>query len=282
MSSSTTTLTPTFCRICEPLCPLVAETDSEGNVVALHPDRDHPVSEGFACHKGTSFARVHHDPDRVNHPLRRTNAKSETTGVFERVGWDDVFADVGTRLRAIRAEHGTEAVGCYWGNPLAYTSTGIATVYTFWAKMQSSRLFGGLTQDLSNKFAAMEAMFGCESVFPVPDLNHTDFFLCLGTDPTGGHMTAVSVPNALETIRGIRARGGDVTFVNPRRIRAVELGLGDLLQIRPDTDLYFLAAMLNEIDRIGGWDDAVIERHARNVDGLREFIARTTPTASHR
>ena len=31
-------------------------------------------------------------------------------------------------------------------------------------------------------------------------------------------------------------RGGDVTFVNPRRIRAVELGLGDHLQIKPDTD----------------------------------------------
>ena len=67
--------------------------------------------------------------------------------------------------------------------------------------------------------------------------------------------------------------GGQVTFVNPRRIRAVELGLGDLLQIRPDTDLYFLAAMLTEIDRLGGWDDDVLREHARNVEGLREFIA---------
>ncbi len=53
----------------------------------------------------------------------------------------------------------------------------------------------------------------------------------------------------------------------------MELGLGDLLQIRPDTDLYFLAAMLNEIDRLGGWDDDVLREHGRNVDGLREFIA---------
>jgi len=53
----------TFCRICEPLCPLVAEVGGEGEVVALHPDRDHPVSGGFACHKGTSFHQVHHDPN---------------------------------------------------------------------------------------------------------------------------------------------------------------------------------------------------------------------------
>ena len=139
--------------------------------------------------------------------------------------------------------------------------------------MQSTRLFGGLTQDLSNKFAAMDAIFGVEAMFPAPDLYHTDYFLCLGSDPSGSHLTAVSVPNAIEAIRGIRARGGDVTFVNPRRIRAVEMGLGDHLQIKPDTDAYLLAAMLTEIDRLGGWDDDGLAGHGRHVDELREFIA---------
>ena len=81
------------------------------------------------------------------------------------------------------------------------------------------------------------------------------------------------MPNAIDAIRGIRERGGSVTFVNPRRIRAVELGLGDHLAIRPDTDLYLLAALLTEIDRLGGWDDDVLARQGRNVEGLRAFIA---------
>jgi len=271
-------LVPTFCRICEPLCGLVAEVDADDTVRDLRPDRDHPVSAGFACHKGTSFHHVHHSPDRVDHPLRRTNAKAAPHGEFERVSWDEAFADIGERLRAIRDEHGTEAVGCYWGNPLAYTAAGIPTVYSFWAKMESTRLFGGLTQDLSNKFAAMDAMFGVEARFPAPDLFHTQYLLLLGSDPTGGHMTAVSVPNAIDAIRGIRERGGDVTFVNPRRIQAVDLGLGSLLQIRPDTDAYLLAALLTEIDRLGpggtgGWRDDLLAEHGRNVDGLRAFVA---------
>lgn len=264
----------TFCRLCEPLCPLVAEVRvADDHVLSIRPDRDHPVSKGFACHKGTSFAAVHHDPQRLDHPLRRTNARGTPPGEFERISWDTAFDEIGEKLRAIRAESGTEAVGCYWGNPLAYTSTGIPTLYGFWAKMQSTRLFGGLTQDLSNKFAAMESMFGNEQVFPVPDLTHTDHFLCLGSDPSGGHMTAVSVPDAMRLLREMRDRGARVTFVNPRRIRPVELGLGELLQIRPDTDLYLLAALLHEIDAIGGFDEAVIERHAKGVEGLREFIA---------
>lgn len=262
----------TFCRICEPLCPLVAEVDGD-RVVALHPDRDHPVSKGFACHKGTSFQHVHHHPERLDRPLRRVGPPSTPIPGYEPVTWDEAIADIGARLRAIRERHGPGAVGCYWGNPLAYTSTGIATVYQFWAKMESVRLFGGVTQDLSNKFAAADAMFGSETVFPAPDVHHTDFLLLLGSDPSGGHMTAASVPDAMAAIRGIRARGGGVTFVNPRRIRAAELGLGDLLQIRPDTDLYLLAALLTEIDRLGGWRADVLERHARNVDGLRAFIA---------
>ncbi len=267
-----TTTVSTFCRICEPLCPLVAEVDDAGAVVALRPDRDHPVSGGFACHKGTGFLEVHDDPNRLDHPLRRTNPTSEPEGRYERVSWDDAIGEIGERLRTLRAEHGPEAVGCYWGNPLAYTSSGIPVVYSFWGKMESTRLFGGLTQDLSNKFAAMDAMFGVESTFPIPDLYRTDYFLCLGSDPSGSHLTAASVPNAIEAIRGIGERGGGVTFVNPRRVRAVELGLGDHLAIRPDTDLYLLAAMLTEIDRMGGWDEDVIARHGRNVDGLRAFL----------
>ncbi len=262
----------TFCRICEPLCPLVAEVDGEGWVVALHPDRDHPVSGGFACHKGTGFHQVHHDPNRLDHPLRRTNPKTEPQGRFERVSWDDAMAEIGERLRRIRAEHGPEAVGLYWGNPLAYTSSGIPTVYLFWEKMGSSRLFGGLTQDLSNKYAAMDAMIGVELMFPVPDVYRTSHLLLLGSDPSGSHLTAASVPNALDAVRGIGERGGTVTFVNPRRVRAVELGLGEHLAIRPDTDLYLLAALLTELDRLGAWDADVLARHGRNVEGLRAFI----------
>ena len=61
---------PTFCRICEPLCGMIA-TVEDGRLVALRPDKDHPLSSGFACQKGIAFTEVHNDPDRVTTPLRR-------------------------------------------------------------------------------------------------------------------------------------------------------------------------------------------------------------------
>jgi len=65
----------TFCRICEPLCGMVATVEDD-RIVKLHPDPDHPLSRGYACPKGIAMQEVQNDPDRVTHPLRRMPSKS--------------------------------------------------------------------------------------------------------------------------------------------------------------------------------------------------------------
>jgi len=65
----------TFRRICEPSCGLIAQVDN-GVLVKLTPDREHPVTNGFACHKGLAAVDLHHDlhhdPDRLDVPLVRS------------------------------------------------------------------------------------------------------------------------------------------------------------------------------------------------------------------
>src|SRR3954453_12285363 len=78
-----------FCRICEPLCGMVA-TVEDGKVTKLRPDPDNPLSRGYACPKGIAMAEVQNDPDRVLHPLRRT-----PSGEFEPVSWDEALDDIG-------------------------------------------------------------------------------------------------------------------------------------------------------------------------------------------
>ena len=63
-------------------------------------------------------------------------------------------------------------------------------------------------------------------------------------------------------------------FVNPRRIESSGPDTGDVLLIKPDTDFYFLAAMLHEIVFRIGYDRTEVEKYARNVDGLLEFVRR--------
>ncbi len=47
-----------------------------------------------------------------------------------------------------------------------------------------------------------------------------------------------------------------------------------MLLIKPDSDFYFLAAILHEIVFRIGYDRAEVEKHARNIDDLVEFVGR--------
>ncbi|MDB5970122.1 MAG: psrA 2 [Hydrocarboniphaga sp.] len=263
----------TFCRICEPLCPLVAELDDSGAVIRLRPDREHPVTRGFACHKGLSYLDVHDDPDRLDYPLRRTNPRSEPVGKFERVTWDEALADIGQRLRGLRDQHGPNAIGTYYGNPVAFNTKGFLPALTLPARIGTRHSFGAGTQDMANKPAALEAIFG-SSQWSIPDFYNTHYLLCFGSNPKVSHWTTLSTHKPMHVLHDITSRGGKVRFVNPRRIESVGESTGELIPIRPDTDVYLMAAMLHEIDTTVGFDAQVIHRYGKHVAELRAFVAR--------
>jgi len=257
----------TFCRVCEPSCGLVA-TVEDGALVKLSPDRDHPVTEGFACHKGLAMVDLHHDPDRLDRPTVRG-----ADGTWTDVSWDDAMATIATRLAAIIAEHGPDSVASYVGNPTAFNALGQQHIGQFMASAGIRRRFSSGTQDCANKFVASEAVFGTQLVHPIPDIEHTDLCLVIGENPRASQASFFSIPNVLGTMRRAAARGARLVFVNPRRIETPEMGLGDTLLIRPDTDVWFLAALLHEIDALGGFHQPTLDRHGANVEGLRNFIA---------
>ncbi|WP_116998231.1 molybdopterin-containing oxidoreductase family protein [Desertimonas flava] len=256
----------TFCRICEPSCGLVASVD-DGALVKLSPDRDHAVTKGFACHKGLAAVDVHHDPARLDVPLVRG-----ADGALHAVSWAEAMAEIGGRLRAIVDAHGSSAIGAYLGNPLAFNALGEQHMVEMLRGLGVRRRFSAGTQDCANKWAASEAVFGTRSVHPIPDLRRTDLCLVIGENPRVSQTSFFSVPNVLGEMRRSAGRGARFVFVNPRRIETPERGVGDTVLIRPDTDVWFLAALLHEIDRLGGFDESVVARHGRNVDGLRSFI----------
>lgn len=261
----------TFCRICEPSCGLIAHV-VDGQLVKLTPDREHPVTQGFACHKGLAAVDVHHDPDRLDRPRLRS-----ADGSWREADWDTAMAELATRLRAVTEAHGPNAVSAYIGNPSAFNALGSQHIGQLLRALGVRRTFSSGTQDCANKFVASEAVFGSSNVHPIPDLDRTDLCLIIGENPRASQASFYSIPNVLGELRRAAARGARIVFVNPRRIETPDKGIGDTVQIRPDTDVWFLASLLHEIDRIGGFDRTVIDRHGRNIEGLREFIAAYPP-----
>jgi formate dehydrogenase len=260
----------TFCRVCEPACGLVAHVE-DGELRALAPDRAHPVTRGFACHKGIAGVEIHRDPDRLDHPLRRGPRG------FERISWDEAAGGIAARLRAITDAHGPGAIAFYGGNPSAFNTLAGPASGAFMAQLGARRFFGSGTQDCANKFAGSEAVFGSSTMHPIPDLEHTDCLLVLGANPRVSHWSFISIADPMEALRRARARGAKIHFVNPRRIESARASTGDVLLIRPDTDVYLLAALLCEIDRTTGFDARATQAHGKHVEGLREFVRRYPP-----
>ncbi|MET0985313.1 MAG: molybdopterin-dependent oxidoreductase [Steroidobacteraceae bacterium] len=257
---------PTFCRICEPMCPLIATVDGT-RVTKLAPDQGHPVSKGFACHKGLSFDRVNGDPDRVLHPLKRV------AGGVEQISWNAALDAIAARIFEIRDRHGPDAIAVYNSNPFAFNSAGLLTSQAFCQALGTRSVFSAGTQDTSNKFAANAELFGSSQLL-IPDIYNTDYFMCLGANPRVSHWTTVSSPHPFDLLRDLKQRAVPVRMINPRHTETARWIGCETELVHPDTDVYLLAAMLEAIHRFGLADETAIAEWGSNIDGLWAFVSR--------
>ena len=95
------------CTLCEATCGLRFEVEGD-RILSVRGDEDDVFSRGYVCPKGIAIGDVHHDPDRLRQPVRRTRG-----GAFEPLSWDDALDLAARRLQDVRSQHGNDAVGFY-------------------------------------------------------------------------------------------------------------------------------------------------------------------------
>ncbi len=263
---------PTFCRICEPLCGMIA-TVEDGRLVALRPDKEHPLSSGFACQKGIAFTEVHNDPDRVTTPLRRG------PNGFEPVTWDEAMTDIAARLSTILSRDGSGAVGWYMGNPGAFSYA-----HTFGALMfikglgRHGHYFTASSQDTNSRLIASQLLYGSPTSVPIPDLTRTDLLVMMGANPIVSHGSFLTAPRIKDRMHDIVKRGGRVVVVDPRRTETAEAF--EWLGIVPDADSYLLLSLLAVMFAEGLADLARANRQADGVEWLQALCEPFPPEAT--
>jgi len=255
----------TFCRVCEPSCGLVAEVENN-NIISLKPDRDHPVTKGFACHKGLAMLDIHNDPDRAAYPLKRN-----ADGGFDEIPWNQSLNEIAEKLNAIKDKYTIDAIGSYTGNPLAFNSQAGPAIGAFLGNLGVRRNFSSGTQDCTNKFAGSEAVFGSSTIHPIPDIDFTDFLLIFGSNPRVSHMSFVSIADPMAALRAAKKRGASIRFVDPRENESVA-GIGECIKVKPDTDVYVMASMLDYMAKEDLFDQEAIRNHGSKVEQLVEFV----------
>jgi anaerobic selenocysteine-containing dehydrogenase len=264
---------PTFCRICEPLCGMIATVD-DGRLVSLRPDKDHPLSAGFACQKGIAFTEVVNDPDRVTTPLRRT-----AHGGFEQVTWDAAMADIADRLTDIHRRHGSGAIGWYYGNPGAFSYSHTLSLTSFMLGFGPRlHVFTAGSQDVNNRFVASQLLYGSPLALPVPDVLRTDLLVVIGANPIVSHGSVLTVPRIRDRMHDIVKRGGRVLVIDPRKTETA--AQFEWLGIIPDGDAYLLLSLLHVLFGENLVDRARLARLADGVAWLEQLAGSFSPEAT--
>ena len=178
-------------------------------------------------------------------------------------------------MRAEIARNGPNSVAHFAGSPAGANVLSPLFRGALWKALGSTRMYGTGTCDTMNKFRVNEDMYGSPMRLAHPDVDRASFLLVIGANPAVSGNTLYHLPRSRERFAEIVERGGRVVFLNPRRVETARAG--EHVFIRPDTDLFFLAAFLRERIAIGPLDRARIAAVMTGFAALERAVASWTP-----
>ena len=259
------------CHLCEAMCGVAIDV-RDGEITAVKGDANDPLSQGHICPKAVALKDLHNDPDRLRKPMRRTG-----TG-WQEMTWDEAFDLVACRLHQIRSEHGRNSIGVYLGNPNVHNHGALVSTLPFLRAIGSQNRFSATSNDqLPHMLASLE-MFGHQILFPIPDIDNTDLFICIGANPMASNGSLMTVPDFRGRIKRLKSRGGRLVVIDPRRTETGKLA-DEFHFIRPGSDALMLMAMVNTLFSEDLVDLGPVEHLTRDVDLLRIASLAFTPEA---
>ncbi|QJR15340.1 molybdopterin-dependent oxidoreductase [Usitatibacter palustris] len=256
-SSPQDRVTHRACHLCEALCGLEIRTRGD-QVVGVRGDVQDTFSRGHICPKAVALIDVHHDPDRLTEPVRREGDQ------WVPIGWDEAFELVATRFAAIQREHGANALGIYLGNPNAHHVGSILHAPAMIRALQTRNRFSATSVDQLPHHVVAYAMYGHYFMLPIPDIDHTAYWLILGANPLASNGSLMSAPDVAKRLKAVGDRGGKVVVIDPVRTETAEVATRHHF-IKPGTDAAFLIALVNAVLELG---PPRVERYGDQLSGL--------------
>ncbi len=247
----------TICQTCDIACSVVTETQ-KGRVVKVRAS-ENPLFRDNICMKGIFAPRGFAHPDRIQYPLKRVGERG--SGKFERVTWDEAMADIGTRLKAIIAEHGPES----WAVSTSQWNTGTDCGLSrrLMNHVGSPNWISGVALCAGNTAAVNRLTYGW---FPMGDFNNTNCIVLIGHNPTRHSWTPI-----YSMIRTRQAKGAKLIVLDPRRSENAERA--DIwLPLKAGSDTAMLFGWLKVIFDEELYDKAFVRDWTVGFDELRERV----------
>ena len=261
------------CNLCEAMCGLEIQLAGDGAIASIRGDKDDPLSRGHICPKAVALQDIQNDPDRLRRPVKRL-----PDGSFEPVSWDEAFRLTVEGIQRVQSQYGRSGMAAYLGNPNVHNYGSLLFGSPVLKALRTPNRFSATSVDQLPHHMAAYFMFGHDFLIPIPDIDHTDYFLIMGGNPAVSNGSLMTAPDVKKRLKAIRERGGKIVVVDPRRTETAALA-DEHLFIRPGTDALLLAALLHTLFDEGLEDPGHLTDHTDGLDALRQAVAGFTPEA---
>lgn len=100
----------TCCRGCGKMECGVWVTVENGRAVKVEGDTSCFTFGGNCCAKSQSSIQAAYHPDRILHPLKRTNAKDSDVAEWQRITWDEAYSTMAQKYQELIDKYGGPSI----------------------------------------------------------------------------------------------------------------------------------------------------------------------------
>src|SRR6516225_2270091 len=238
-AAAATRVVQRICPLCEACCGL-SLTVSGRRVIAIRGDEEDVFSRGYICPKAIALKDLEDDPDRLRQPMIRRG------GRLEPATWEEAWQEIARRLPPVVASHGRDALAFTLGNPNVHRLGLSLYAQRLLRAAGSHNVFTASTLDQMPRQVASGWLYGHALTVPVPDIDRCDFLLMLGANPMASNGSMWTVPDFRGRAKAMRARGGRLVVVDPRRSETAAIA-DEHHFIRPGADVFLLLGLVHAV-----------------------------------
>lgn len=255
------------CRVCHVACDLVM-TLEDGEIRAIHGNKDNPVYHGYSCIKGRASGAISRAQSRLLHSLQR-----QGDGSHRQIGAQQAVDRIAERLKDIIAQHGPRSVALFAGTYCTINPLFEAFAKSFMRAIGSPVFADNNTIDQPGK-ATGPGLHGTW-LAGAPSMDQWQALLLVGGNPLISMNGGLGV-NPARNLKRLRAGGMKLVVVDPRRTECA--AQADIhLQPIPGEDAVIMAGLIRQLLIDDQIDHEFVGAETTGLEQLRAAVMPYTP-----
>jgi anaerobic selenocysteine-containing dehydrogenase len=229
-------------------------------LLGVKGNKDHPRNRGYLCPKGKAIVEMFNSPERLRHPLKKTENNQ-----WQEISWEEAIKIIVDKLSIIKKHSGPQSVLIHVGQ------AGVDKQFTPYAELFAN-LFGTPNFSTAGSHCHLSRVIASSYTFachPEPDFANSSCIILWGNNP------ASSKPTVLNMINQSRRKGGQLIVIDPRTTSLA--AKADLhLRVRPGTDGALALGLINYILQKGLYHHDFVEKWTIGIERLKDLTREFT------